>query len=341
MTESVTIGVINYNGEKLLPACLSAIENLDYPHREVLLIDNRSTDRSVQLARKDFPAVRILEMPANRGPNPARNAALLHARTEYVLLVDNDILVTEGALTEIMDIVRRVPDVALITPRIRLYHHPEEVQYEGRHVHYIGAMTSREYPSAGAGGEAFPVEVLSGAILLVNRKKAVDIGLFDEDYFFGWEDGDFTTRMRISGFRCLRATRAVVYHNTGRRGLAYAYYQVRNRWFFMLKVYSLRTLLVISPALLFYECIIAALMAVKGKFWQYVKANFSVMRNLRKIIGKRRQVQSLRRIGDRDLLTSGRIIISDEVADKRYLQLGNRIMNAVLDAYWKMVYGII
>jgi len=90
-----------------------------------------------------------------------------------------------------------------------------------------------------ASKETIPV---SGGTMLVERDKALHIGLFDEDYFFGWEDADFSLRMTISGFKCLNVPQAVVYHKMKKRGLSKAFYQIRNRWYFILKNYSSRTL---------------------------------------------------------------------------------------------------
>ena len=88
--------------------------------------------------------------------------------------------------------------------------------------------------------------------LLLDRETSIDVGLFDERYFIGKEDGDFTHRIRLAGYRILEVPDALVRHHSRPRGTWLFYYQIRNRWHFMLKNYQWRTLLSILPALVIH-----------------------------------------------------------------------------------------
>jgi len=135
--EKVTIAVITYNGEYLLEECISAIKSQDYPEYEIMVIDNNSTDQSVDLVKARFPEVRILQMKENRGPNPARNAAIREANTRYVLLVDDDAVLTPDCLRILMKTMKEYPDISICHPRVVLYDNHNTIQYDGARIHYI------------------------------------------------------------------------------------------------------------------------------------------------------------------------------------------------------------
>ncbi|MBA7489559.1 hypothetical protein ES702_00093 [subsurface metagenome] len=336
--EKVTVAVITYNGEKLLEECLSAIKSLDYPDYEVTVVDNHSTDQSVNLVRKKFPEVKVWEMDENRGPNPARNTAILKSKANYVFLIDDDTVLTPHCLSVLMNAKNIIPDVAVCHPRIIYYDDRTRIQQEGAEVHYIGAaiVKNGDMLIKNTSTESKPTGAASGA-LLVDREKAVRIGLLDEDYFFGWTDGQFTFRLTASGFKCLGVPGAIVYHKATKRGLSKVFYQVRNRWYFILQVYSLRTIFLILPALAVYEISLLVFLTMKGVLLKYLKANMAVLQNFGKLMKKRQKIQSLKKVRDSELLHTGEIKIRQDLLDSKYAEMGTKLLNRLLDSYWKLI----
>lgn len=341
--EKVTVAVITYNGEHLLEECLSAIKSQDYSEYEIMVVNNNSTDGSVDLVREKFPEVKILQMKENRGPNPARNVAILKSDTSYTLLVDDDAVLTPQCLRILMKTMKEYSNVAICNPRIVLYDDRTRIQYDGSRLYYIGAVIARNSGASiqQASKTTIPVSVVSGLTMLVERDKALQIGLFDEDYFFGWDDADFSLRMTISGFKCLHVPQAVVYHKLKKRGLSKAFYQIRNRWYLILKCYSSRTLFLLWPILLVYELGLLLFLTMKGVLFEYLKANFAVIKNFRKLMKKRRKVQALKNVSDREVLYAGDFYIREDLIEKRYLKLGKNILNHVFNLYWKVVKSFI
>ncbi len=336
--EKVTVAVISYNREKILKECLSAIKCLDYPDYEVMVVDNLSTDGSVNLVREKFPEVKVLEMDENRGPNPARNVAILKSRANYVFLIDDDTILTSHCLSILMNARDVISDVAVCHPRIVYYDDRSRIQQEGAEIHYIGAaiVKNGDMLIKNASMESIPTGAASGA-LLIDREKALDIGLFDEDYFFGWTDGQFTFRLTASGLKCLSVPRAIVYHKMAKRGLSKAFYQVRNRWYFILQMYSLKTIFLILPALIVYEFSLLGYLTMKGVLLKYLKANMAVLQDFGKLMKKRQRIQLLKRLSDRELLHTGEINIREDLLESKYVKIGRKLLNRFLDSYWKLV----
>ena len=129
---------------------------------------------------------------------------------------------------------------------------PDTIQYAGGSLHFICEAINPwlDRPLAQRGREPADVNVAPTCGLLLDREAAIDVGLFDERYFIGKEDGDFTHRIRVAGYRIAEPAEALLLHRSRPRGSWLFYFQIRNRWHFMLKNYEWLTLLLILPCLL-------------------------------------------------------------------------------------------
>ncbi len=340
----VTIAVITYNGEKLLEECLSAIKSQDYPEYEIMLVDNNSTDHSVELVRDKFPEVRVLQMGQNRGPSPARNVAIRKASTRYILLVDDDAILGPGCIRILMDAVNEFPKAVVWAPRVIYYNRRDTIQFDGASLHFIGEAIPNDPDTRiedALEEEPFSVETVAGVAFMIDKGKALQVGLFDEDYFFGREDGEFALRLTISGFKCLSIPKALVYHKVKTRALSKAFYQVRNRWYLILQTYSLKTIFLIIPALLVYEISVLAFLTVKGALSEYIKGNLAVLKDFERLMNKRRRVQALKKVPDREVLLGGDFYIRGDLIEKKYLKLAKNLLNCILNLYWKAVRNLV
>jgi len=340
MLKRITAAIITYNGEKLLTEGLSAIRSQSYPIHEIILVDNNSTDRSVDLVKEKFPEVKILQMKENRGPSPARNAAIKKADTRYVLLVDDDAVLAPDCLRNLMDAVNKFPDAAVWSPRIMYYNDKNIIQFDGVSLYYVGEAILNNPDTSikeACGKEPFFIDIAGGVAYIVDREKALQIGLFDEDYFFGKTDGEFTFRLTISGFKCLSVPEAIVYHKVKTRGLSKAFYQVRNRWYLILQTYSFRTLFLITPALVVYEISVLVFLTLKGALSEYLKGNLAVIKNFGKLMKKRQKVQLLKKVSDREVLHAGKVNIRKDLLDNKYISIAKEFLNRFFNSYWQLV----
>ncbi|MDB9525001.1 glycosyltransferase family 2 protein [Oscillatoria sp. CS-180] len=333
----VTIGIINFNGKSSLPSTIDAAKALNYPDFNIVVADNLSTDGSQKWLQEQHPGINCLCLDCNRGPAAARNAIFKATDAAYVLFLDNDIVLEADTLSRLMQVMTISPRIAACHPEIcdrtDLFVH----RYNGSTIHYLGALIPRPQPSDNRPQyELF--DIVSGGALLVKSSAAEEIGYFDEDYFFNWEDGDFVARLTLAGYWCVNVPEAIVHHMQKPRGTSKAYYMVRNRWFFMLKLYDWKTLLLISPALLVFELSQAALLLIKGEFVTYWKANFAVLQSLPQILEKRRAFQALKKKQDKDWLHAGDVYVSASVVDAQsVLSRLMAIVFSLFSAYWRLV----
>lgn len=179
--------------------------------------------------------------------------------------------------------------------------------------------------------------------MLVSKPAAEKIGLFDEDYFFGRTDGEFSFRLTISGYKLYTVPNAICYHRVKERGLSKLFYQVRNRWYFILTIYSLRTLIVLAPALLAYEISLVMYLLLKGNLITYLKGILAVFLSLPipKLWKKRKFVQSLKIVSDRNLLQEKPMYMRDDLLKSKTQTFLKSQLDQVLKIYWKLVYPLI
>ncbi len=349
--ESATVVVINYNGREHLEDCLSSVTAARGPVHEILFVDDASTDSSADFVQERFPEIRIIRLPRNGGPSVARNAGLEHARTRLVALLDNDVVVDRNWLQPMIEAMKNNDRIAVCTSRVMVHEDPEIVDRDGDDAHYVGMPTQRhskmplkDIPPSG------PVETgaASGISMLVDRSKIPGKDAFDTDFYYGLEDLDFCLAVRIRGYICCFVPDSVVchkYHTGGAKGLSHsssvyperrALYMFRNRWLIMLKYYRVRTLIVMSPALLVFELVSVGFAFRKRLTRKYREAVGSFIRIAPVMKRKRQAIQAARVTPDRELLsgeqlTPGAGTASDGIEARFISGLGR-----FLRAYWRM-----
>lgn len=341
MSEKVSIGIVNYDGAKCIVETLESVANLEYDNFDVTVVDNGSADNSVEIITKEFPDVKIRKLSENRGLPFGRNVAIKNSDSDFIFLLDNDVILEPHCLTELMKGMDYSEEIGACHANMIDPNQPDIPQhYNGGYIHFICAFVPKHFKKDGHTindcYEEFPV--VSGGALLIRKSAAQKIALFDEDYFFNWEDGDFTFRLTLSGYKCLNIPRATVYHKNT-RGQAKVYWMLRNRWFFILKNYDLKTIVLLTPVFLIFELMQFIFFTVKKLPLVYLKANLDVFKHLKSILRKRRKVMQIKKVKDKEILVSGDIYMRQSLSEKSYLiQSGlYRLMLFALNGYWKII----
>jgi GT2 family glycosyltransferase len=331
----ITFGIINYNGAAtLVPVIEHLLLQKDIARAEILLVDNASTDASVPRVRERFgDGVRIIALPDNRGPNPARNRALREATTDLVLILDNDILCAPDYAARLAAVFDSHPTAGAVTGQIRFHAEPERIQYNGANLHYAGEVVVNRASHA----QPFVVATVSAGATLLRRKVAFDLGAFDEDLMFGWEDGDLTFRLTICGHPCYAVSQAVCWHMSAGRGAKWVRLQVRNRWRFLLTNYDTRTLWLALPGILFYQGCAGIFFALKGQGGAFLGGCADAWRSWPALHAKRQFVLEHKCVPDRATLTGGTLELPGAVQEKKMLRLFGLLLSGLLHGWWLLI----
>ncbi|MBM3986092.1 MAG: glycosyltransferase, partial [Planctomycetes bacterium] len=218
----VTLAITNWNGAAFLDDCLDAALALRGEVAEVLVVDNASTDDSVERIRRREPRVRLLQMGSNDGPCTARNRGLSEARTRWVLQLDSDVILAPDTLERLWPEAQG-ERVALVQPRAVLASDPAVVHYDGGRMHYVGMLCLDNLlvrPSAPAGPPS-DVDAVISMCLLADREAVLAAGGYDPAFFILFEDHDLSYRLRARGLRLRRVPQAAVLHREGTTGLSF------------------------------------------------------------------------------------------------------------------------
>ncbi len=232
---------------------------------EVIVVDNASTDGTVEMVRREFPQVRLIVNSENLGYTKANNIGIKQSRGKYILLLNPDTIVKADALRALVDCAEAHPDAGIIGAK--LLNPDGSIQ-----------PSARSFPDMGAGlfrntflGRLFPnnpfvrrylmtnfgydevreVDWVSGAAMLVRRELFERIGLLDERFWAYCEDVDLCWRAWQSGFKVLFCPNAVTVHKIGRssdqRLVPSLIQHHKSMWLFYLKNYRKRYPLILLP----------------------------------------------------------------------------------------------
>jgi GT2 family glycosyltransferase len=351
--ERVSLCVINHNGDPYLEESLGAALAQPYEFREVLLVDDASTDRSLEIVRDRFSSVRVLPLEENRGPAAARNAGFASSSGELVLFIDNDVILTDDCVEHLAGALRENPRAVVAMPRVLYADRRKIVQYGGADSHFLGLMILRDAdrPLSSCSSETFKMNSVVTACFLLDRRRWGAGGPFDESFFIYQEDHDFGVRARIRGHELVAVPRATCFHRAGTEGLSirrighYAskrvFCLIRNRWQVVAKNHSARTLILLCPALLFYDFAQLVIVIRKGWIREWLRAFGWMAGNAGLVLRKRKAVQDGRRTPDREILSGGPVPLRMELTEGRLERAARNALNTFMESYWRSVKRLI
>lgn len=217
--------IVNWNTRDLLRDCLASLaEELTPLAHEIFVVDNGSSDGSMVMVRKEFPAVEVIENGCNLGFARANNIALQRARGRFWLLLNSDTRVKPGAIMGLLGTMEDDPEIGVAGLQLlngdgslqNSVSNAPSLLTELGNKHLLRFLWPSRYPGKEHPGNR-PVEVESviGACMLVRASAAAAVGLLDEDYFFFLEETDWCVRMYRGGWKVVYDPRFFVYHLQG------------------------------------------------------------------------------------------------------------------------------
>lgn len=211
--------ILNFNGKAFLLETLASVTQITYSNLHLLVVDNGSTDGSVQAARALFPNVTFIENGANLGFGEGNNAGMRYALqhgADWVLLLNNDLTVAPDLLTHMMQAAAADERLGMLGPKIYYHDQPGTIWFAGGRINYWAGTTShrgiREL-DRGQYDRAEETDYLTGCTLLIRREVLERVGMFDPIYFPAYsEDADLCVRAARGGYRLLYVPQAKVWH---------------------------------------------------------------------------------------------------------------------------------
>jgi GT2 family glycosyltransferase len=312
---SVSLVVVNFNGRKLLRQCLHSLLGTDYPNFEVVVVDNASTDGSLEEAKRFFGSdsrVKFVRNSQNVGHAEGCNVGAQVTGGRYLVFSDSDTEFEDGDwLWELVRVMESDGRIGLAQAKLVLAEDEGSLDYICVGVDALGTWAATYGLREEALKENFEVLAASSGCCIVRKEVFYEAGGFDSDYFIYDDDTDLSLRVRLLGYRVLLVPSAVVVHRGGvLRGLnsTTLYHSSKNRVRTALKNYELRNVWWRFFVLSFFTFLISIGFVFLGKNDEAkatLRGWLSPVKDFRGIWRKRLQLQSKRRIRDYELINKG------------------------------------
>jgi len=217
---AASVIIPNWNGLHLLRPCLDSLRAQTMSNHEVIVVDNASTDGSVETLRREYPEVRVLPQEVNRGFSGGCNAGIRAARAEILVVLNNDVEAEPGWLQALADGLDRHPDAGAAASRMMSHSRRDILNSAGDVYRVDGTPDSRGVWQPY--GPPYDRETLvfgaCGGAAAYRAEMLGDIGVFEERFFMYCEDIDLAWRAQLAGWHIVYVPDAVVYHHMSATG---------------------------------------------------------------------------------------------------------------------------
>lgn len=230
--------ILNTNRKNDTLACIQSIEANHYPKMQMIVLDNASTDGSVEAIKTSFPQVDIISLKENKGYAGNNNVGLEYAikqNPDWIFVLNEDILFAEDAFDQLMQSVKRWPEAGIIGPLVYHFNEPEILQSAGGTFTAKGDSVhiAQNEPDRGQFIEPYEVPWISGCAIGVRLQAMQQAGLIDERFFYYWEETDWCYRIKSHGWKAVIVPKAKIWHKGVQRNYLpspnVTYYATRNR----------------------------------------------------------------------------------------------------------------
>ena len=214
---SVSVIILNFNGVNYLERCLSSVLATKYTNFEAILVDNASTDCSLDLVQKSFGSdkrLRIIRNSENLGFSAGNNVGFRHATGKYIIFLNNDTVVDPCWLTYLIDAMERDKTIGLAQSML--------LEIDGKEIQVAGWLSTDYFMCFHAIGNAKPSNTkfpltfessfVSGAAMIIGRELVTEIGLFDPCIPFYYDDTLLSFKTWLAGKRVVTISESKVYH---------------------------------------------------------------------------------------------------------------------------------
>ncbi|MEI6872022.1 MAG: glycosyltransferase family 2 protein [Verrucomicrobiota bacterium] len=236
MKPKVAIIIVNWNGKKDTLECLNSLQRDLYSNKEIIIVDNASSDGSIESIERSGFNVKLVRSSRNLGFTGGNNLGLIEAQkygVRYAFLLNNDTTVEPRALSALVEVAEERPSDAILSPVIHYSDVPAEIWFAGATLRINRGEALHDLSLVpGRLSETYTSPWVSGCAMLIRMVAVDQVGGFDERFFLNWEDVDLCVRMRKAGWEVSVVPRSRIYHKVGRSQLKLhginSYYSVRN-----------------------------------------------------------------------------------------------------------------
>ena len=286
----VFIVTLNWNGMFHTIECIESIKKLEYTNYGIIVVDNNSTDGSINLFRELFDdTIKIIINDRNLGYSEGFNTGIKYAfenGADYILILNNDVKIDPKALSELMTAAQKNPDAGFLTGKTYFYNSPNTFQTAGKSNHstlLVGHNIGSCELDEGQYDCIKEYDFVDDVFLLVNREVIEKVGMYNKNFFLHYEIADWCARVRSAGFRILYVPKAKIWHkggmsDGGSSNASRTYYMARNRIVFLKRNASLKKFYKAVIYILLVKTPVTLFQFFKGYLKRHLKHSFAYLK---------------------------------------------------------------
>ena len=304
----ISIIIANWNGKHFLNVCLRSLRNQIFRDFETILVDNGSSDGSVEFVRAGFPEVRLLALDNNLGFTGGTLAGYQIAQGRLIVLLNNDTEAHPNWLAEIYQGSLTFPSAGSFASKMIYFDDRTRIENCGFMVSQAGTTAELGRDEIDGPDWAGPRAVFGacGGAAAYRRGMLDQIGFLDPDFFMIYEDVDLSFRAQLAGYDCVYLPKAIVYHRyrstIKRQPALQVFYAQRNIEYVYCKNMPTGLLLRSAPYRLLYEIGAAFYFTSMGAGISFFRAKLSALKMLPSMLRKRKAIQKRRMRRNDELL---------------------------------------
>jgi len=348
--DKIIIIIPNYNGKEYFYGLMPLLNEEKYNDfsLEILVVDNNSTDGSVEFLKENYPEVTIIKNKENTGYVGANNIGYKYAKkkkAKYIYLLNQDTIITPNFLQPLYNFAKD-NEFGSLQSKLLLWQPDKKVKDKinttGNIIHYLGFGYGRDSGLVDRKNQDIEkINYASGAGVFLSMEALDKLdGLFDETMFMYLEDLDLGWSLQILDYDNYLIPDSIIYHKYEfKRSMKHFYWFERNRLWIIFKNYKLKTIIFLFPSLLlmeigqiFFAIINNNIIAkVRGYFWLFSVKQWNIL------LKKRKSLQDKRKRSDRSIIYtfSGQILF--QPLSSPFLKIANIFFNI----YFKIIINFI
>jgi len=223
-SKRVAVVILNWNGKSFLEKFLPGVVRHSSGMADVVVADNASSDSSIDFLEQNFPEVRLIRIPENKGFTGGYNFALNQIETDYFVLLNSDVEVTEGWIEPIIQLMDSDARIAACQPKIRSYDRKDEFEYAGASGGFIdkygypfcrGRIFQYLEKDLGQYNSNLQVFWVTGAAMFIRSSVFHELNGLDDNFFAHMEEIDLCWRIQKAGYKVYVCPASVIYHVGG------------------------------------------------------------------------------------------------------------------------------
>jgi GT2 family glycosyltransferase len=329
----VAVVILNWNGIKFLQKFLPSVLNHNPHYSQIIVADNNSSDDSVDYLKRNYPQIQIVKNNVNGGFAKGYNDALKQIQATYYVLLNSDVEVTGNWIEPIITLMDSDKNIAACQPKIKSYYNKDFFEYAGAAGGFIdkygypfcrGRLFDLVEKDYGQYDNVREIFWATGACMFIRSELFHQLNGFDEDFFAHMEEIDLCWRLKNRGYKILFSPNSTVYHVGGgtldKANPQKTYLNFRNNLWLLCKNHRDSKLYITLFMRMVFDGVAGIKFLVSGQFLHFVsviKAHISFYASLKKIIRKRKCLESEIKCYSTSDMYQGSLVIDYFVKNKK------------------------